>query len=188
MKANIFRGKRIDNKEWVYGGLITNINHKTYIALTDSIYTIKGKTDTINACIHEVEPNTVGQYTGLNSSKGVYIYDGDIIVVPGEYPFFDDDKSAYVGIVEWIFSGWQFVYKCVDNDRNGISNGINNGLNDAGFEENAISYYEIIGNIHELDKNITEEDEIGCQGECICCQFKDDCEERKIIEECHRRG
>ena len=62
-----FRGKRIDNREWVYGDLI-RINGKTQIF--DPNYS-RNKTKI-------VIPETVGQYSGFEDEMNTELYDGDI--------------------------------------------------------------------------------------------------------------
>lgn len=89
-----------------------------------------------NNYIHE-------QYTGLKDKEGKEIYEGDIVVIPDEYPYYDDCKLNYTGIVEWVFSGWQIVFKLVNKNKAGISDGVNQGY----FEES--SEHEVIGNIYE---------------------------------------
>ena len=109
------------------------------------------------------------QCTGLRDLTGKPIFEGDIIVIPHQYPFYDyknkedmkqdlnetqgeirgESVLNYIGIVEWIYSQWQYVYHCVNPNKKGISEGINNGLNDYGFEEGKNTYYKIIGNIYE---------------------------------------
>jgi uncharacterized phage protein (TIGR01671 family) len=89
------------------------------------------------------------QFTGLLDADGTEIYEGDIVVVPGEYIWFDDGEPNYRGVVDWIFSQWQVVAYCVNPNKRGISDGINEGLNDAGWGEGEKSHWKVIGNIHE---------------------------------------
>lgn len=90
----------------------------------------------------------VMQYTGLKDKSGKEIYEGDIVVQDG-YIWFDEDKPNYRGVVEWVFSGWQVIAHCVNEDKRGISDGMNYLFNDEGEEEGANSTWIVLGNIYE---------------------------------------
>lgn len=71
----LFRGKRVDNGEWVEG---------FYACVLDTHYIITGRFDSltngiINSEAYKVDPSTVGRFTGLTDCNGVKIFGGDII-------------------------------------------------------------------------------------------------------------
>ena len=67
MREILFRGKRLDNDEWIYGSYNHLNTGKDYIC--DGNYWL----GTI-----EVDPETVGQWTGLVDVNRVKIFEGDI--------------------------------------------------------------------------------------------------------------
>lgn len=85
-RETLYRGKRTDNGEWVYGShLFDEVTGKHYIVLNRNItenYTAissDGEFKRLHCTGIEVIPETVGQYTGKTAKNGKKIFEEDII-------------------------------------------------------------------------------------------------------------
>lgn len=138
MREILFRGKRTDNGEWVYG-YYAHLHKTTYCFKEDCDAHPKNE---LHRMIFEHEqdwglpnyhlqvdvyPETVGQYIGLKDRNGTNIFEGDIV------------KRVWFGKM----SIYQIVY---DND-------LTSFIGQAGVRFTTFDYgsteFEVIGNIYD---------------------------------------
>lgn len=126
-----FRAKRLDNNKFVIGyylPMVEGYRHYIYLPL-----------EYLNEHSRiEIDPKTLGQYTGLKDKNGKKIFEGDIILLDGK---------KY--LVDWSCdnAGFCFRSKQPDNPNYDIIGGFHN-----------CSEFEIIGNWHENQELLTKEE------------------------------
>ena len=138
-----FRGKRIDNGEWIEGYYYKAKYCRTDNELCDYITVPHPKEYNEPSSHYIVNPETVGQYTGLTDKNGTKIFEGDMIKP------FDDEIDKMV--VEFHLG--QFLL-CLYGERGYMAEyGWEESGNYGCFEAEPLSSYgddiEVIGNIHD---------------------------------------
>lgn len=143
MREILFRGKRKDIGEWVYGSLM-QITYKEEnnaipfrMIFEDKFSFVGGYAKSLSRAV--VDPETVGQYTGLKDKNGRRIFEGDIVRHHNGSLYADSDNIE-LGKVYWDekYCGWRrtsngaFHHGCVDNYR---------------ISPDCI--YEVVGNVHD---------------------------------------
>lgn len=140
MREILFRGKRLNNGEWAEGylyehepalvGIVSENDvpepSKWFIARTGfADWNMPRPVEFV-----EIEPSTVGQYTGLKDKNGKRIFEGDILGSRYDDLYPDD---VVIEVVKWFRNGWY------------TQQGEN--LPDALDEDGVLPGSEIIGNI-----------------------------------------
>lgn len=95
----LYKAKRLDNGEWVVGGLVRygfTGKEKYYIVpdYASDLYAI------------EIDPNTICQCTGLKDKNGKLIWENDIV----------EDEKGNLYKAFWRDKYYQFSWVCVNSD------------------------------------------------------------------------
>ena len=122
MREILFRGKSIRG-EWIYGYLNQHRGNIRYDCdcepIADGCYYINDWQTKIDIGMYgqdfKVDPDTVGQFTGLTDRNGAKIFEGDII----EYT---DGCNDWLGAVKYDGDDAQFVVRFIGGDVESFDN------------------------------------------------------------------
>lgn len=131
----LFHGKRIDNGEWVEGYLckkyFQNPPHNRFVIQYKTEYNPEmGQPDYMVA---EVDPETVGRYTGFTDKNRKKIFEVDIV----RYSIKILNTVVHEQVLKIIFKKGSF---CME-EMNGVAHPL--------FHNTESTIMEIIGNIHD---------------------------------------
>ncbi len=85
MREILFRGKRLDNGEWVEGAYCPKSCDSPFGPMIDKPSIIK-LDDPFSGFWFDVDPSTVGQFTGLTDKDDKKIFEGDFLAIRNLYP------------------------------------------------------------------------------------------------------
>lgn len=131
MREIKFRGKRLDNGEWVYGSYVA---HRTNVG-ADELRHLIICNETMSDQ-HPVDPKSVGQFIYLTDRNDTEIYEGDI--VKGKQ-YGHENLMVVEHYIGWEGDGWPMSGFCIDFD---------SPIPKQGYEIEKLDV-EVIGNVHE---------------------------------------
>ena len=147
MRDILFRGKRLDNGEWVYGNLIQmdEGGSQSFIFPFYKYASSLACNQIVSMFMVAVDLATVGQFIGLCDKNGVKIFEGDVVTYPdgdGGYEYCDETINS--GVVTW-------------GDESALFYITNNYSAEFPDMWDRVDEMEVIGNIHDNEELLKEE-------------------------------
>lgn len=130
MREIVFRGQRIDNGKWVYG----HYNCNPFMKRAEIF-----SCDSVMMYVHEVKPETVGQFTGLHDKEGKPIYEGDLLRS-------EANSSRGIWVCYWNGKEGEFTVSQFPIPAKYASK----------FKTNGLGKRYVIGNIHDEHAHLLE--------------------------------
>jgi hypothetical protein len=137
MREIKFKGKRIDNGEWVCGCLTRYSEYMSYITV-----------DLVENKVYEVYTNTVGEYINYKDLNEEELYESDIIFYHKHEGWYVESVPVYkLGVIAWNDSALGFRIQPIDTRSGKVNYGVDG-------EKIRTSHRIIkVGNIYESDIN-----------------------------------
>lgn len=117
MIKGMYRAKRLDNGEWVYGGLVAHNEQEYSIIPVQDFRFSKAINAQRNIEYYPVDSKTICKSTNKKDIRGKYVFENDVLLFDGTY-----DKEYCVGLVEYVeqeyaLEVYDMIWKCFEDLR-----------------------------------------------------------------------
>lgn len=139
MREYEFRGKLLNTNVWIYGNLRVHLvdgdleqkSSKYFIE-----YNYMDKFGKVHRDSYEVNPSTIGQFTGLYDKNNIKIYEGDIVELEDRY----------------VVPRWNEYLCQFDCEFLKYKEDIDNKFTFNGIRFNELRKYKVIGNMYDKEE------------------------------------